>query len=294
MDEIRTVAVPAAYRLDVSVAPAAWVGDRSSRHAWVDGALVWCGREGKRAVWRRVRQPESDVLAVDGSASPELDTRWVAEVLSPDCIVAGWNDPVLNEIATRYPGLAPYGDGSLFEGLVTTIVGQSISVASAAVTQARLARLFGDEIEVAGRMLSPLPSPAQLVDASVELIRSSGVTTRRAEALKRIAAITAEGGLPSDDRARSEPDAVERELLDLPQVGPWTAASALLWGVGAPDAWPTGDVAVLRAIRHAFGDDEVNLKTMSGMAEAWRPYRGIAARLLWTNLFGAEETRSST
>jgi DNA-3-methyladenine glycosylase II len=80
---------------------------------------------------------------------------------------------------------------------------------------------------------------------------------------------------------------VERELLALPQVGPWTASSALLWGVGAPDAWPTGDVALLRAFKHALGDDGLTLKTMDPLAEPWRPHRGIAARLLWTNLFGA-------
>ena len=293
MAEQRTVTVPPAYRLDVSVAPAAWVGERSSRHAWVDGALLWCGREGERPVWRRLRQPSPGTLAIEGSADPGRDRTFVAEVLNPDCLVAGWDDRVLDEIATRYPGLAPYGDGSLFEGLITTIVGQSISVAAAAVTQARLARLFGDGIEIDGRQFVPLPTAPMLADASVDLIRSSGVTTRRADGLKRIATIAAEGGLPSDERARAEPDAVERELLDLPQVGPWTAVSALLWGVGAPDAWPTGDVAVLRAIRHAFGDDEVTLKTMDALAERWRPYRGIAARLLWTNLFGIGTSGSS-
>ncbi|HEV2128165.1 MAG TPA: hypothetical protein VGR22_06070 [Thermomicrobiales bacterium] len=286
MAEVRKVPVPAAYRLDVSAAPAAWVGERSSRHAWVDGSLVWCGREGDRAVWRRVRQPGAGLLTIEGSASSALDGRWVAATLNPDCMVARWNDPVLSRIAERYPGLAPYGDGSLFEGLVTSIIGQSISVASATVTQARLARLFGGAIEVAGRHFAPLPNPSQLADASVALIHTSGVTSRRAEALKRIAAFAVTGELPSDERARSEPEGVQRELLALPQVGPWTASSALLWGVGAPDAWPTGDVAVLRATRYALGDDSVTLKTMDTVAERWRPHRGIAARLLWTNLFG--------
>lgn len=283
---MREVPVPSAYRLDVSVAPAAWVGNRSSRHAWIDGALVWCGREGERTIWRRVRQPRPGQLLIEGSAPPDGDAAWVMQTLNPGIMVARWEDERLDAIARQYPGLAPYGDGSLFDGLVTSIVGQSISVASAAVTQARLARSFHDGIEIEGRSFAPLPSPEQLADASVELIRASGVTTRRAEALKRIAQIAAEGGLPTDARSRSYPEEVERELLQLPQVGPWTAVSALLWGVGSPDAWPTGDVAVLRAIRFAFQRDDVTLKTMDTVAELWRPYRGVAARLLWTNLFG--------
>ena len=284
-ETIREVNVPEAYRLGVSVGPAAWVGDRSPRHAWIDGSLVWCGREGEGTVWRRVGQPRPGTLKISGTADLALDASWVACTLHPETMVLDWGDPVLSNISQKFPGLAPYGDGSLFEGLITSIVGQSISVAAAAVTQRRLAMLFSEGVEVAGRVFAPLPSAEQLADASVELIRSSGVTTRRADGLKRIAMIAADGGLPTDEHARTAPDEVERELLALPQVGPWTAISALLWGVGAPDAWPTGDVALLRAVKYAFGDNEVTLKTMDALAEPWRPHRGIAARLLWTNLF---------
>lgn len=281
----RHVSVPDAYRLEVSAGPALWVGDRSPRHAWIDDALVWCGREGERVVWRRVRQDSPGTLVIEGSADPALDSGWVRDTLHPANVVIDWSEPLIASIASRFPGLAPYGDGSLFEGIVTSVVGQSISVAAAAVTQHRLAALFGGGVVVDGRVFTPLPSPSLLADASVDLIRSAGVTTRRAEALKRIATIAADGGLPSDERARRDPDAVERELLDLPQVGPWTAKSALLWGVGAPDAWPSGDVALLRAVRHATGDYAITLKSMDALAEPWRPYRGNAARLLWTNLF---------
>jgi DNA-3-methyladenine glycosylase II len=281
----RAVAVPIGYRLDVSVGPAMWVGDRSPRHAWVDGALIWCGREDDRTVWRRVRQPAPGVLEIEGTADAGLDGGWVAGTLHPGTMVHAWPDPVLQDISQRFPGLAPYGDGSLFEGIVTSIVGQSISVASAAVTQRRLALLFDAGVEIGGRVFAPLPSPEQLADATVELIRSSGVTMRRADALRRIARIAADGELPGDARARACPDEVERELLALPQVGPWTAISALLWGVGAADAWPTGDVALLRAVKHALGDNSITLKSMDALAERWRPHRGIAARLLWANLF---------
>ncbi len=285
--QVRTVSVPEGYRLDVSVGPAAWVGERSPRHAWIDGALVWCGREGERPVWRRVRQARPGQLRIEGTAAMDCDAGWIATTLHPAATVATWGEPMLDEVARRFPGLAPYGDGSLFEGLVTSIVGQSISVASAAVTQYRLAFLFNDGVEIDGRRFAPLPSTAQLADASVELIRSSGVTTRRAEALKRIAQVAEDGALPDDLRARQEPDAVERELLDLPLVGPWTAKSTLLWGVGAPDAWPSGDVALLRALKHATGDESLTLRTMDALADCWRPHRGIAARLLWANLFDA-------
>lgn len=281
----RLVEVSPAFRLKVSVAPAAWVGERSCRHAWIDDSLIWCGREGERSVWRRVRQPKPGQLEIDGSADPALDVTWISNTLHPHATVASWEDPVLVKIATRFPGLAPYGDGSLFEGIITSIVGQSISVAAAAVTQRRLSLLFDDVVEVNGRAFAPLPSPTMLAGASVEMIRSSGVTTRRADALNRIARMAVDGELPSDEMARSDPEMVAKELVALPQVGKWTAESTLLWGVGAPDAWPAGDVALLRAMKLAFDNPDLTLASIDQMAEAWRPHRGIAARLFWTNLF---------
>ncbi len=75
-------------------------------------------------------------------------------------------------------------------------------------------------------------------------------------------------------------------LRHLPAVGPWTANSVLLWGVGAPDAYPTGDVALLRAARAAFDDPDLDLKGLDHRAEEWRPARAWAARLPWTDLLG--------
>ena len=281
----RVLPVPQPYSLKTSVGPAIWVGNRSPRHAWIDNALVWCGREDEQRVWRTVRQSVPGSLEIEGSAEPERDAGWAREVLMVYHTVQDWDDPMLARIARSHSGIAPYGDGSLFEGLITSIVGQSISVASAAVTQQRLAFLFDDGVELHGRKFAPLPAASMLADASVELIRTSGVTMRRAEALNRIGRMVADGEFPSDEEARRDPAKVQNQLLALPQVGTWTAISALHWGVGAPDAWPPGDVALLRAVRFAYDDQELSMKDIDRMAEAWRPYRGVAARLLWTNLF---------
>ncbi len=281
----RLIPVPRPFSLRVSVGPALWVGDRSPRHAWINDALVWCGRERQQRATRIVEQIQPGVLQITGSAHGGLDPQWARDVLRVEATVESWNEPVLAEIAGRFPGLAPYGDGSLFEGLVTSIVGQSISVASAAVTQRRLAFLFDEGVELHGRLFAPLPTAQMLADASVDLIRSSGVTARRAEALKKIGRFAAEGDFPSDEEARRDPEAVHQALLPLPQVGNWTAASALHWGVGSPDAWPSGDIALLNAIHFAYLDYSLSMRDIDEMAEAWRPYRGIAARLFWTNLF---------
>ena len=74
-------------------------------------------------------------------------------------------------------------------------------------------------------------------------------------------------------------------LVSISGIGPWTVQSALLWGIAAPDAHPTRDVALLRAARVHY-PDVADLKDLDRVAERWKPYRGWAARLLWLDLLG--------
>lgn len=214
------------------------------------------------------------------------DREWGRRVLGLDRPLPAFADPVLAQLAAAFPGLRPLGDGSLFDGLVTGIVGQSISVAAAAVTQARLAARFADPVALDGRAFYPLPTATQLADAPTASVRESGVSWKRAEAIVAAARAQLAGELPTDDEARANPDEAMRCLRALPLVGRWTAESALLWGIGAPDAHPTGDVALLRAARHAYADPDLTMKELDALAERWRPFRALAARLLWTALFG--------
>ena len=72
-------------------------------------------------------------------------------------------------------------------------------------------------------------------------------------------------------------------LTKLHGIGPWTADIYLLACLGHADAWPAGDLALQEAARLAFGlRARPNAKQMVALAEAWRPWRGVAARLLWT------------
>lgn len=282
----RVLAVPSGFSLAQTCGPAAWVGTRSPRHQWINGELTSIDREIGRSVWRRVTQTGPDRLDIIGSAGPAADTDWARRVLGIDIPLPDFADPVIAAIAAEFPGLHPMNDGSLFEGLITAIVGQSITVAAAAVTQAKLARRFGEPIVLAGRDYWPLPSAEELADASLDLIRESGVTWKRAEAIKRIARAQCDGELPSDEEARTQPATVVKRLTAFPGVGRWTAESAVLWGIGAPDAHPTGDVALLRATRSAYQRADLTLKELDRVAESWRPARALAARLLWTKFFG--------
>jgi 3-methyladenine DNA glycosylase/8-oxoguanine DNA glycosylase len=193
-------------------------------------------------------------------------------------------DEVPAALRLRFPGLRAFAYGSLFDGVVSSIVGQSISVASAAVTGRRLAALFHPGLAVLGRTFWPLPRADQLAHATPALVRTSGVTWRRADALVAVGRTFAND--EGDGVATRSADELRRWLRALPLVGPWTAESALLWGLGDGDAYPTGDVALLRAARVAYDRPGLDMKGLDRLAEGWRPHRGWVARLLWTALLG--------
>jgi 3-methyladenine DNA glycosylase/8-oxoguanine DNA glycosylase len=270
----------------------AWGKGRWPSIDWLDGKLIWRGWEDSQVVVRTFRQTNAGLELVGGN--PAHDGDWADRFLGLSAEIPSFNSGPLAELQTKFAGLRPYANGSIFEGLVTSIVGQSITVLGAAVTERKLSALFADSVEAHGRPFWPFPRTDQLASASPELIRQSGVTWRRAEAIVVAAQAEIAGEIPSTDEANSNLDEARRRLLALPLVGPWTAESTLLWGIGLADAHPTGDIALLRAARTILNQPDLDLKSLDRLADEWRPWRAWAARYLWTALLGtADETATA-
>jgi len=292
----RQLSVELPFSLAVTCGPVAWGRGRWPNVDWIDGTLVWVGWEDGNLVFRLVNQSHDDdsALSIFGSASQDLDRPWANDVLGLGADLPSPIDPIVDEIGARFPGLRPWANGSLYEGFIGAIVGQSISVASAAVTEARLAALFNDGIALSGRRFWPLPRLRELAAAAPALVRTSGVTWRRAEALVKGAQAFLDGQLPTDDHARADPMVARTALLNLSLVGPWTAESVLLWGLGLGNAYPPRDVALLRAARLAYERPDLDHPGLNALADTWAPHRAWAARWLWVALLGAAPTTSGT
>lgn len=224
------------------------------------------------------------VFVLDGDHLLELDGVTPTRFLDPDLEHDNFEDPVIAGLSRRFPALRPLTDGGLWYGLVTAITGQAVSLHSAAAFQRRLCTMLSEPVVAFGREFFSLPSAEQVATCNVEQLRSIGITTKRAEGLINVAREMTDGNVPDPPAGAIED--WSRDLIQLPMVGPWTAASALLWGIGHQDAYPKGDVALLRAARLAYGDAGMTMNELDALSERWRPQRSIAARLLWTNLLG--------
>jgi len=180
-------------------------------------------------------------------------------------------DPRLNpilEVAGRPPLRRRPGG---FEGLASIIVSQQLSVASATAIWGRLGKAF-----------DPFDHGADPLARAAKLARA-GLSAPLTGALKAIAAAIDKGEIDLDALATIEADEAHQRLTALHGIGPWTADIYLLSCLGHADAWPAGDLALQEATRLAFLlKARPTAKEMRPLAEGWRPWRGVAARVLWT------------
>ena len=172
------------------------------------------------------------------------------------------------------PGLRIPGAWDGFEVAVRAILGQQVSVRGATTLAGRLAERFGEAIEPArSRGLTRLfPRAEVLAEADVASI---GLPAARARAIGELAERVATGALVLD--GSSDPDATRARLLAIRGVGPWTADYVAMRVLAEPDAFPSGDLA----LRRALGPRALSAVELSAEAEAWRPFRAYAAMHLW-------------
>jgi DNA-3-methyladenine glycosylase II len=157
-----------------------------------------------------------------------------------------------------------------FASLVQIVVSQQLSVASARAVWARTQAA-----------LAPL-TPEAILAADDEAMRLSGLSRPKQKTVRALAAAIAEGRLDLDGLAGAEADAVHRVLTAVPGIGPWTADVYILICLGHRDGFAAGDLAVQEAARIAFAlRARPKPAELAALAEGWRPWRGVAARLLW-------------
>ncbi len=171
--------------------------------------------------------------------------------------------------ATGLPPLRRREPG--FEGLARIIVGQQLSVASAAAIWSRC------ETTIA-------PMRAETVaELDDEALRGAGLSRPKIRTLRAISDAVIHHGLELQALTRLSDEEVHTALTAVPGIGPWTADIFLLACLGRPDAFAAGDLALQIAAQYAFElDDRPNAKELLERAETWRPWRSVSARLLWS------------
>ena len=211
----------------------------------------------------------------DGKEGPRL----IVGEADLDCAIArlAERDPEIVGHLLSVGGRPPLRRGGAgFEGLASIVVSQQVSTASAAAIFGRLA--------LALRRPKALHFEARdLAAADDGVLRSAGLSVGKVATLRAAAAAVRDGSLPLSELAALPEREAARRLLAIRGIGPWTAELFLLVCLGHADAWPAGDLALQEAARIALRlEARPDAAALAALGERWRPYRAVAARLLWS------------
>ena len=157
-----------------------------------------------------------------------------------------------------------------FSTLIHIILEQQVSLASA---RAMYRRLVDN--------LVPF-TPDRFLEFGSSYLRSLGVTRQKAAYCINVAEAILGGRLDLRAVSRMDDLAAVDTLTRIKGIGPWTADIYLLMALRRPDVWPSGDIALANTVRKVKELHEYpSPSTLSRVAETWRPFRSVAARMLW-------------
>lgn len=193
--------------------------------------------------------------------NPEVIARGAAELAEAD--------PIMREVyaLTGPPPLRRSPPG--FAGLARIVVSQQVSTASAAA--------------ISGRLEAALPglAPAAVLAASDETLRQAGLSGAKIRTLR--SAAEEASSLDFDSLAAWPAEDAHARLTAIRGIGPWTADIFLIVCLGHPDAFAAGDLALQEATRSVMGlGMRPGSREMAAIAGRWKPWRAVAARLLWS------------
>jgi DNA-3-methyladenine glycosylase II len=157
--------------------------------------------------------------------------------------------PAVASMARAMKGVKPPRFQSLHESFASVLLFQQVSLASALAMLRRLVVGLSSPVEVDGVVLHPFPPAGAIAACSEAELRGFGLSGAKARALRAACEAVASGALDEAVLSALPSDALHDALLEIPGVGPWTAALLMLRGFGRLDRFPPGDVAADRLLR---------------------------------------------
>lgn len=199
-------------------------------------------------------------------------------------------DPVMAELIERHGKLSPAErrrrraeapggpKPDAFTTLVRAIVGQQLSAKAAATIYGRVLALFDGS----------RPDPKTLRALSIAQLRAAGLSGRKVEYLRDLAAHVERGELELDRLDSLSDREVIAEIVAVRGFGRWSADMFLIFHLERPDVLPVGDLGIRRAAQLAYGLEQLpTAAELERIAEPWRPHRSLACLYLWESLYTA-------
>jgi DNA-3-methyladenine glycosylase II len=195
--------------------------------------------------------------------------------------VLGARDRHLGDVLRRYGSPPLWAREPGFPTLVLLVLEQQVSLASARAAFDRLIVRAGNPL-----------TPAALLELTDADLLACGFSRQKSRYARAVATAINDGSLDLGALAALDDADVDAALTALPGIGPWTATIYRLMVLLRPDAWPIHDIALAQAYADIHGlPTRPRPDEMDALAETWRPWRAVAARILWHQYLSAQAER---
>ena len=161
-----------------------------------------------------------------------------------------------------------------FRSLVEAIIYQQLAGSAADAIYKRFVKIYGR-----------FPRPAQLLATKDSKLRAAGLSARKIEYLKDLAARVSDGRLKLAQLPKLSDEQVIEQLDQVKGIGRWTAEMFLIFCLGRPDVLPVDDLGLRKAMQKAYSLAELpSPEIMRNIAQSWKPYCSIATWYMWKSL----------
>ena len=161
-----------------------------------------------------------------------------------------------------------------FRSLVEAIIYQQLAGSAADAIYGRFVKIYGR-----------FPRPAQLLATQDSKLRAAGLSGRKSEYLKDLAAKVTDGRLKLAQLPKLPDEQVIEQLVQVKGIGRWTAEMFLIFCLGRRDVLPMGDLGLRKAMQKTYSLAELPTpESMRDIAQPWKPYCSIATWYMWKSL----------
>jgi len=180
------------------------------------------------------------------------------------------NESDLAEAVSRWGNPPFWVHAPGFPGMVIAILSQQVSLESAQATFTKLENVI-DSI-----------NPEMFLSLDDRILRKIGFSRQKASYIRGVAHEIMVGDFDLEDLEAMDNNQARKRLMEVRGIGAWTADTYLLFSLRRADAWPSGDLALAKAIQELRRLVTIpSYEEVDRIADHWRPWRAVAARILW-------------
>tara|TARA_Y100000588_G_scaffold60013_1_gene58931 strand:+ start:916 stop:1803 length:888 start_codon:yes stop_codon:yes gene_type:complete len=231
-----------------------------------------------------IKSQNSDISAENFACSQLL--RIIGADQNPsDFYEFAASDDILKPLVNLFKGLHIPQTLTVYEGLITAIIGQQISTNVASMLRSLIIELYGVSTNINGETFYSFPTPESIAEIGVEELVNNKFSRRKAEYIHSISEKEATGQIDLESTKKMTIEEATETLTCLRGVGPWTIQWLLIRSLGFSDGFPSGDLALQKILGESLNTREkMTSEEALAFSQRWTPYRSWATTFIFAAL----------